>query len=64
HEPLNIWSSVGRGLVAAVIGGVVAYLVAVYLPGSAILTALLGMIIGGLICIPIIWNELKLLLRL
>lgn len=64
HEPLNIWSSVVRGLVAAVIGGVVAYLVAVYLPGSAILTALLGMIIGGLICIPIIWNELKLLLRL
>ena len=64
HEPINVWSAVGKGLVAALIGGVTAYVLAVYIPGSAVLTALLGMIIGGLICIPIIWNEIKLLLKL
>jgi putative peptidoglycan lipid II flippase len=64
HEPIHVWSAVGRGLVAALIGGVTAYVLAVYIPGSAVLTALLGMIIGGLICIPIIWSEIKLLLKL
>jgi putative peptidoglycan lipid II flippase len=64
HEPINVWSAVGKGLVAALIGGVTAYFLAVYIPGSAVLTALVGMIIGGLICIPIIWNEIKLLLKL
>lgn len=64
HEPIKVWSAVGKGLVAALLGGVTAYVLAVYIPGSAVLTALLGMIIGGLICIPIIWNEIKLLLKL
>ncbi|MCC6498983.1 MAG: hypothetical protein IT313_01810 [Anaerolineales bacterium] len=64
HEPLVVWSAVGKGLVAAVIGGVTAYLLALYIPGSAALTALIGMVIGGLICLPIIWSEIKLLLKL
>lgn len=64
HEPIVVWSAVVKGLVAAVVGGVTAYLLAVYIPGSAVLTALLGMTIGGLLCLPIIWSEIKLLLKL
>lgn len=64
HEPIVVWGAVGRGFVAALIGGVTAYTLALYVPGSAVLTALLGMLIGGLICIPIIWSEVKLLLKL
>lgn len=64
HEPIKVWSAIAKGLVAALVGGVTAYLLAVYIPGSAVLTALLGMGIGGLICIPIIWPEIKLLLKL
>ncbi len=64
HEPIVVWGAVGKGLVAALIGGVAAYILAWKVPGSAVLTALLGMTIGGLICIPIIWSEIKLLLKL
>jgi putative peptidoglycan lipid II flippase len=64
HEPLNVWSAVGRGLLAALIGGMIAYLLAWRLPGSAVLTALLGMTAGGLVALPFIWSEIKLLLRL
>jgi putative peptidoglycan lipid II flippase len=64
HEPLHVWSAVLRGLVAALLGGVTAYLLALYLPGSPILTALLGMIAGGLVALPFIGSEIKLLLKL
>jgi len=64
HEPILVWSAVGKGVVAALIGGVATYGLARYVPGSAVMTALLGMVIGGLICIPIIWSEIKLLLKL
>jgi putative peptidoglycan lipid II flippase len=64
HEPLRVWSAVLKGLLAALIGGVTAYLLALYVPGSAVLTALLGMIAGGLVALPFIWSEVKLLLRL
>ena len=64
HEPIVVWSAAVKGLVAAVFGGVTAYLLAVYIPGSAVLTALIGMVVGGLICLPIIWSEIKLLLKL
>lgn len=64
QEPLGIWGAVGKGLVAALIGGATAYSLAVIVPGSAVWTALLGMTVGGLICLPIIWSELKLLLKL
>jgi hypothetical protein len=37
---------------------------AVIVPGSAVLTALLGMVVGGLVALPIIWSEIKLLLNL
>jgi putative peptidoglycan lipid II flippase len=64
HEPIVVWSAVGRGLAAALVGGVTAYSLAVIVPGSAISTALLGMVVGGLVSIPIIWSEIKLLLKL
>ncbi len=64
HEPLRVWSSVFKGLAAAIVGGVTAYLLAVYIPSSAVLTALLGMIVGGLVSFPLIWSEIKLLLQL
>lgn len=64
HEPLRVWSAVTRGILAAAAGGLVAYLLAVYLPGSAVLTSLVGMIVGGLIALPIIWSEIRLLFRL
>lgn len=64
HEPIVVWSAVGKGMVAALIGGVTAYGLALYVPGSALWTALLGMVVGGLICLPIIWSEIKLFLKL
>jgi putative peptidoglycan lipid II flippase len=64
HEPLIVWSAVGKGVVAAVVGGVTAYIVAWKVPGSAVLTALLGMVVGGLISLPLIWSEIKLFLKL
>jgi hypothetical protein len=51
-------------LVAALLGGVTTYVVAVIVPGSAVLTALLGMLIGGVIALPVIWSEIKLLRNL
>jgi putative peptidoglycan lipid II flippase len=64
HEPLHVWSAVGRGILAALIAGAVAYGLAVIVPGSAVLTALFGMIVGGLVMLPFIWSEIKLLLNL
>ena len=64
HEPLHVWSAVLKGLAAALLGGVVTYSLAVIVPGSAVLTTLLGMLIGGLITLPILWSEIKLLLKL
>jgi len=64
HEPFHLWSAVIRGLIAALIGGVTAYGLALYLPGSAVLTALIGMAIGGLVALPFIWSEIKLLIKL
>jgi len=64
HEPLVVWSAVSKGVVAGLIGGVTAYELASRVPGSALWTALLGMTVGGLICIPIIWSEIKLFLKL
>ena len=64
HEPLQVWSAVVKGLAAALFGGVTAYVLAVIVPGPAVLTALLGMVVGGLVALPFIWSEIKLLLKL
>ena len=64
REPLQVWSAVLKGLAAALLGGATAYILALIVPGSTVLTALFGMVIGGLIAIPIVWSEVKLLVKL
>jgi peptidoglycan biosynthesis protein MviN/MurJ (putative lipid II flippase) len=64
HEPLRVWGAALKGLAAASLGGITAYILALYVPGSAVLTALLGMLVGGLVALPFIWSEVKLLIRL
>ncbi|HKJ40015.1 MAG TPA: murein biosynthesis integral membrane protein MurJ [Anaerolineales bacterium] len=64
QEPIIVWNAIGKGVVAALLGGVTAYSLAVIVPGSAVVTALLGMVVGGLVALPIIWSEIKLLLKL
>lgn len=64
HEPLKTDSAIIKGLLAAVIGGVVTYAIALYLPGGAIVTAMIGMVVGGLIALAIIWSEAKLLVKM
>ncbi|MBL8100419.1 MAG: murein biosynthesis integral membrane protein MurJ [Anaerolineales bacterium] len=64
HEPIQSGNSIFKGLIAAVVGGVVTYLIALYLPGGAIITALIGMIVGGLVALAIVWSEAKQLFNL
>jgi putative peptidoglycan lipid II flippase len=64
HEPIQTGSSIFKGLIATVVGGIVTYLVALYLPGGAIVTAMIGMVVGGLIALAIVWSEAKQLLSL
>ncbi len=64
HEPLKTNSAIIKGLVAAVVGGIVTYLIALYLPGGAIVTALIGMTVGGVIALAIVWSEAKQVVRL
>lgn len=64
HEPLKTNSAIFKGFIAAIVGGVVTYAIALYLPGGAIVTALIGMVIGGSIALAIVWSEVKLLFRM
>ena len=63
-ERITAGSSVLKGFGAALVSGAVAYALAVYLPGNAILTALVGMSVGGLVALPFISRELRLLFNL
>jgi putative peptidoglycan lipid II flippase len=53
-----------RGLAAAIISGGVAYSLALWLPFSAAVAALLAIPVGTAVAIPIIWPEIRLLIRL
>jgi len=64
HEPIQINGVLLRGLAAALFGGILTYVVAQYTPGSAVLTALLGMSIGGIAALVIVWKEARLVLNL
>jgi len=64
HEPIHVGGAVIKGLIAAVVGGVTSYALAVYLPGGAISTALIGMTVGGIIALVIVWSDAKLLFKL
>ena len=63
-EGVSAFPSLGRGLLAALLGGVSAYAVALYLPGGAVLTAIIGMLVGAGIALPIVWKEIRLLFNL
>jgi putative peptidoglycan lipid II flippase len=64
HETIKIDGALLKGLAAALVGGTLAYGLAVIVPGSAVLTALLGMTIGGIAALLIVWKEARLLLNL
>jgi hypothetical protein len=64
HVPIRVGGAVTRGLIAALVGGVSAYGVALYVPGGAITTALLGMIVGGAVALAIIWRDFRLVFNL
>ncbi len=63
-RPVTAWGALGRGGLAALLSGAAAYALALYLPGPGYLTALAGMLVGGLIALPVIWPEFRLLFRL
>jgi peptidoglycan biosynthesis protein MviN/MurJ (putative lipid II flippase) len=64
HESIQVSAAVWRGLIAAVISGIVTYLIALYLPGGAVITALIGMIVGGLTALAIVWSDAKIMFKL
>jgi putative peptidoglycan lipid II flippase len=64
QESVSALSSLGRGLFAALIGGVSTYLLALYLPGGAIITSVIGMAIGAAIALLIVQKEVRLLFNL
>jgi len=61
---VTAWSASFRGLGAAIFSGLAAYALALYLPGPGFVTALVGMVVGGALALPVIWPDLRLLLRL
>jgi len=63
-ERAFVGSALLKGLVASLIGASAAYALALMLPSGAVFTALIGMLVGGLIAIPIIWKEVRLLFNL
>ncbi|MBN1303020.1 MAG: hypothetical protein JXA13_01190 [Anaerolineales bacterium] len=63
-EKISGWNSLMRGLAAALAAGVVTFLVATYLPGGAVTTALAGMLAGMGIALPFAWKEIRLLFDL
>ena len=63
-ERAVVGGSLLKGLVASLIGASAAYSLALLLPGGAIITALIGITVGGLIALPIIWKEVRLLFNL
>ncbi len=64
QEPVSINGSFLNGLAAAAMGGGSAYLLAVSLPGSAILTSLIGMMVGTAAALWVVRREVALLFNL
>jgi putative peptidoglycan lipid II flippase len=61
---LDVGSTALRALPAALLAGLAAFAVMRFLPLSALLSTVLGLIAGGLIALPLIWRELRMLFRL
>jgi putative peptidoglycan lipid II flippase len=64
-EPqVHVLTAIGKGLLAATISGCVTYGLAVFLPGTGLITSLAGMAVGGLLAVGLVWSEARLLFRL
>ena len=61
---LNMEGTIIRAVLAALIGGVVAYAVLQYLPLPTMLTILVAMVGGAASALPFIWKEIRLLVHL
>ncbi len=64
EPPVNVLPAIVKGLFAALLSGLTAYGLALYLPGPGFITALLGMLVGGLMAVYIVRSEASLLFRL
>lgn len=64
EPPVAVLGAIGKGLLAALVSGAVSYGLAVYLPGPGYLTALIGMAVGGLLALTLVWSEARLIFRL
>jgi putative peptidoglycan lipid II flippase len=61
---VQVLTAASKGLVAALLSGIAAYGLAVYLPGPGYVTALAGMAAGGVLAVTLVWSEARLLFRL
>jgi putative peptidoglycan lipid II flippase len=61
---LQIGNTIPRAILATVLAGGAAFIIIKIQPLSTVLTALAALVIGGLIALPFIWSEVKLLLKL
>ncbi len=64
REQLSIDGVLLKGLAAALLGGGAAYALAVFLPGGAVLTAVIGMMIGTALALLLVQREVRLLFNL
>ncbi len=61
---LVMGSTLPRALAAAVLGGSIAFLGVNFLPLSPVVAAMIALSVGGLAVLPLIWSEIRLLVRL
>jgi hypothetical protein len=61
---VTLGTSLLRGLAGALVGGGVAYGLALWLPLSGTISSLLALPVGFVACLPFIWPEVRLLVQL
>jgi putative peptidoglycan lipid II flippase len=64
ERQVQVFPAIGKGLLAALFSGIIAYGLAVFLPEPGYITALAGMAVGGALAILLVWSEARLLFRL
>ena len=63
-QQMQVSGAIIKGLSAAVVSAIATYAIALYLPGGAVVTALIGMSVGGMIALTLVWSEAKQLINL